>query len=51
MIPEAIIMFLTQALKTLDNLPDEAKTRLVNDMLDDKDKWDRWWEKLLGEPQ
>ena len=49
MIPEAVIMLLTQALKTFDNLPDEPKTRVVNDMLDDKDKWDRRWAKLLGE--
>ena len=48
MIPEAVLMFLTQALKTFDGLPDESKTRLLNDMLDDKDKWDRWWERLLG---
>ncbi len=49
MIPEAIIALLTQALKVLDNLPDELKTRVVNDMLDDKDRWDRRWAKLLGE--
>ncbi len=49
MLPEVIILLLTQGLKTVDNLPDDIKTRLFNDMLDDKEKWDRFWDKLLGE--
>ena len=46
MIPEAIILLLTQALKTFDGLPDDSKSLIVKDIMEDKAAWNKRLERL-----
>jgi hypothetical protein len=44
----AVVSLLAELLKTFNSLPEPIRTRIVNNVLDDKDKREELWGKFTG---
>ena len=44
----AVVVLLSETLKTFNSLPEPVRTRIVNDVLDDKVKREKLWGQVSG---